>query len=205
MAEIIGDLEELTLLVRRAARQETLGVEADSLRRAKQVRDQAGAKAQHLRHEILAAAQGAADQERQRLLAQVALEMQRRLLTEREALLDQVWVAAEQALRELPGQAAYVGVLRRLAMTVGRVLGQGPIVLAADPVGHELLTSDRLAEWSTAAQMQFACAQQPAPIWGGLLARDVDERRQVDASFATRLALARAESREQVAQLLGIA
>lgn len=205
MAEIIGDLEELTGLVRRSARQETLGVEADSRRRAKQVRDQADAKAQHLRGEILAVAQSEAVRERQRLLAQVALETQRRLLTEREALLDQVWVAAEQALRALPGQATYAEVLRRLAMAAGRVLGQGPIVLAADPVGHELLTSGRLAEWSTAAQMQFVCAQQPAPIWGGLLARDVDARRQVDASFATRLELARAELREQVAQRLGIA
>ena len=138
------------------------------------------------------------------MLAQVALEVLRRRLVARELLLDQVWAEAERQLRELPGEALYLEVLHRLALSAARVLGQGAIVLAADAVGHNLLTPPLLAEWSEGVEVCFVRAEQPAPIWGGLLARDVDARRQIDASFATRLALARAELREQVAKVLAI-
>ena len=142
--------------------------------------------------------------ERRRLLARVALDVHQQRLVAREALLDQVWAEAERQLRALPGQPAYGEVLRRLALAAAPVLGQGHYhpgsrsqwVIA-------LLTAERLAEWSAAAPSPFMRAEQPAPIWGGLLAWDVDTRRQVDASFATRLALAHAESREQVARDLG--
>ncbi len=204
MPDIIGDLDELTGLVRRSARQEALDVAADAQRRAQQARERAAAQAQQVRDQLLAAAQGEVAQAGQRRLAQVALETQQRRLVVREALLDQVWADAEQRLREQVSHPSYADVLRRLAMAAAATLGQGPVVLAADPAGHGLLTAERLAAWSTEAQLQFVAAPQPAPIWGGLLAHDEGGRRLVDASFATRLALARADLREQVAQRLGV-
>jgi vacuolar-type H+-ATPase subunit E/Vma4 len=204
MAQIVGDLDELTSLIRRSARQEALDVEAAARRRAQQVQEEAHATAAALRAEALAAASLEAAEERRRALARAALDAQHRRLAARAALLEQVWVEAERELRLLPGQSAYDDTLRRLALGAAQTLGQDTIILASDAVGHELLTAERLAAWSVAAQVQFVRSDQPAPIWGGLLAWDAGRRRQVDASFATRLELARAGLRERVAEVLGI-
>jgi vacuolar-type H+-ATPase subunit E/Vma4 len=204
MAQIVGDLDELTGLIRRSARQEALDVEAAARRRAQQVQEEARTKAAALRAEILAAVGQEAAVERRRMLARAALDAQHRRLVAREELSDQVWTEAERNLRALPGQPGYDEVLRRLALAAARALGRDTVVVASDAVGHALLTAERLAEWSAAAPARFMRAEQPASIWGGLLAWDVDLRRQVDASFATRLALARSEIREEVAEILGI-
>jgi vacuolar-type H+-ATPase subunit E/Vma4 len=203
MAQIVGDLDELTGLIRRTARQEALDVEAAARRRAQKVQEEAHTKAEALHAEILAAAGQEVAEERRRALARAMLDVQRRRLAARAELEELAWAAAEQELRGLPGRPAYEVVLRRLALGAAQALGQDTIILASDVVGHDLLTAARLAEWSIAAQVQFVRSEQPAPIWGGLLAWDAARRRQVDASFATRLELARTEIREQVAEILG--
>ncbi len=204
MAAIIGDLDELTGLIRRAARQEALELQAAAGRDAQQVQEQANSAAERLRAEILAAVDKELAEERRRRLAQAALAAQREHLMAREELLELVWAEAERELRLLPNQPTYGAVLRRLALAAAQVLGLETVVLAADPVGHNLLTQMELAEWSEAAQAHFVCAEAPATIWGGLLAWDEGVRRQVDGSFATRLTLARSELREQVALVLKI-
>lgn len=204
MAGMIGDLEELTALIHRAARQEALDVEAGARQTANQTRDTAAAEAQALHAQTLAAARATSARERQRLLAQVALETQRQLLAAREQILDSVWAQAELALRATPSEPDYDQTLRRLALAAARSLGQGDIVLAADAAGHALLTPDRLTAWSAEAHVTFVRADEAAPIWGGLLARTADSRRQVDGSFPTLLALASSQLRERIATQLGI-
>ncbi len=202
MSAILGDLDELIGLIRRSAQQESLDIEAEARAKAARMQEDARANAQTLRAKLLAEASQIAQNERQRLLAQVTAENQRQRLTAREALLDQVWAEAERLLKAAPGDAGYADVLQRLAIAVAHRLEAEEVILAADPVGHALLAPDRLVQWST--ETHFTATDQPAPIWGGLIARSVDGRRQVDASFAALLALARSQLRDQVAGCLGI-
>ena len=77
---------------------------------------------------------------------------------------------------------------------------QRTLALAADPVGHELLSAETLAQWSQEAGVQFRRAPEAAATWGGLLA--TSGRVRVDATFPTQLATAQARLREQVFQML---
>lgn len=202
MAEILGDPEELMAIIRRTAQQEALNLEAEAQRQIQRKHSEAEASAQLLRDEILAQAQSAAAELRRRQLAQAALENQRQLLQAREAMLEQVWSLAAERLHELVNQPDYVNVLQRLTRVAVERLGSGEIMLAADPVGQQLLTPERLAEWSAEMHCKLLRAASPAATWGGLIARHADGRQQIDASFATRLILARSELREQIAQRL---
>ncbi|MCB0109288.1 MAG: hypothetical protein KDE53_25370 [Caldilineaceae bacterium] len=204
MAEIIGDPEELMAIVRRTAQQDALSREADAQRQIQRKEAEAATEAKRIAAEILAAAKAEAATTRQQQLAQAELAQQHKLLRARQALLDQVWTAAEEQLHTLVGQAEYDVILERLARRAAQILQPGMITLAADAQGHELLTTERLAAWSAEAGVTFVRAKAPAATWGGLIARHADGRRQVDATFATRLALARDALREQVAQQLEI-
>ena len=94
--------------------------------------------------------------------------------------------------------------MHRLALAAAHSLAAATVVLAADPVGHALLAPARLAAWSSTAEVQFRRAAEPAATWGGLIASDDGGRRQIDATFPTRLALAQEELRERVAALLEV-
>lgn len=204
MAEILGDPEELMAIVRRTAQQEALSLEAEAQRQIQRKEDEAATEAEKIAAGILAAAQAQAATTRQHQLAQTELAHQHEMLRARQTLLDQVWATAEERLRALVGQADYGAVLERLARHAAQILQPGTVTLAADPQGQELLTAERLATWSADTSVTFVRAQSPAATWGGLIARHADGRRQVDVTFATRLALANDELREQVAQRLEI-
>lgn len=203
MAEVIGDLNELLNVLGRTARQEALSQEAEAKRYAQHVLEEAQAQAQQVREEILEQARKQAEEVRRRTLAQARLQAQRIRLQAREALLDRVWQQAEERLRALTAQPEeYAEALHRLALRSGRILGGPAVTLAADPQGHPLLTQERLAAWSKEAGLTFQAAPSPVQSWGGLVATDTSGRRQVDATFPTRLALARETIREQVMALL---
>ena len=204
MREILGDPEELMAIIRRTAQHAAINIEAEAQTQAQRQRAKAEAEGEKIRAAMLAAAQARAAETQQRQLAQALLENQHQLLRLRQTLIDQVWPAAEERLRALVQQPDYVTVLEQLALQAAAILRPGVITLAADPQGHELLTPERLANWGAAAQVTFGRATAPAATWGGLMAQHADGRRQVDVTFATRLALAHRDLREQVAQRLEI-
>lgn len=208
MTEILGDPEELMAMIHRKAEQEAINLKAEVQQRSERQRAAAVAEGERIRADILQKAATAVAAARQRQLAQAELENQHRYLQARQALLDQVWHTAEKQLRELTVQPAYLAILQRLALHAAQILGPGTITLASDAHGHALLTADTLTSWGThagfAGDVTFARATDPLDSWGGLVARHADGRRQVDATFATRLSLARATLNEQVAQRLAI-
>jgi hypothetical protein len=74
------------------------------------------------------------------------------------------------------------------------------LLLAADPVGHNLLSPEILEQWSKEAGVRFLRAAEPAATWGGLLA--TSGRTRFDATFPTQFALAQETLREQVFHVL---
>ena len=209
MAEVIGNVEDLAAIIRRSAQQQALSEEADARAFAQQKLAEAKTQATQIKEKVMVHAHRQAAVEARRILAQADLDAQHHRLHAREVLLDEVWQAAEQRLRDLPNQPAYASVLQRLAIAAARILGSGTIRLAADPAGHALLTAERLKAWTEEIAQElpvtFVCAAQPATTWGGLVATQEGGRRQVDATFPTRLALAQETLRERVAALLEVA
>jgi len=155
--------------------------------------------------------------------ARAELEAQRRFILLREAPIDRVWQAAEQQLHDLVQQPIYRDVLKRCALRAASELGitapslsrlgntvglpsrdsDGAVVelfLAADPVGHELLTTETLELWSREAGVRFRRAEAPAAAWGGLLA--TSGRFRFNATFPALFGLAKVTLRERVFQIL---
>lgn len=205
MPKVIGDIEELLTAAEHLARSEIQEIKKQAEQEVERIRANANERAEKTRRDILARAREKAAVLRQRRqTSDIRLETDR-YLREREALLEQVWQQADDKLHELVEQETqYAEVLARQALAALDILGPGERLIAADARGHELLTPQRLKKWEQTAGKQFEKKvtferdRQPHGSWGGLIVMDKNRRRRVDATFATRLALAREELREEV-------
>ena len=207
MPRIIGNLDRLETTIQHAGRGEANARTKEAEARADRIREEARQEADNVRTELVRKARAESEQQRRRQRAEANQAARRDYLTTREELLAQVWQQAEQRLRSLPDDAeAYTETLRRLTWRAVQTLGPGRLRLAADPKGHDLLTGQRLEEWSQAAgkeldiEVTLECADEPIDTWGGLLVTDSEQRRRVDFTFATRLAVARDEVRDTLFQ-----
>ncbi len=207
MPRISGDLNQLETTIEHAGRGEANTRMQEAEARAERIREEARQEADNIRTDLVRQARATSEQQQRRQRSATAQAARRDYLLVREELLAQVWQQAEQHLRQLPDDtAAYTDALRRLTWRAVQTLGPGRLRLAADPKGHELLTGQRLEEWSQAAGEEFDAAvtleraDEPIDAWGGLLVTDTEQRRRVDATFATRLAVARDELRDTIFQ-----
>jgi vacuolar-type H+-ATPase subunit E/Vma4 len=209
MAEVIGNVEELAAIIRREAQQKALSEEADARTLAQKQLADAKLQVVEIKQTVMAQARQQAEEEAHRSQVQAELDARRHRLQAREALLDDVWQAAVERLRNLSTQPTYARVLEQLAISAARILGPGTISLAGDPIGHALLTTERLEAWRAELAQElpvtFNRASNPGETWGGLLATREGGRQQIDATFPTRLALAKETMRERVAALLEVA
>ena len=200
MGAILGDPEALAAEVSKRAHHRAVEIADEANRRAAAILESAQQESETLRRESSEAAQRQLDTLVRRNSARAELEGQRRFIVLREAPIDRVWKAAEQQLRSLVRQPIYRELLKRSALRAARELGVSELVIAADPVGHELLSGETLDQWSKEAGVRLLRAQEPAATWGGLLA--TSGRRRFDATFPTQFSLAQTTLRERVLQIL---
>lgn len=200
MAAIYGDLEALVAEVGKRAHQRAVEIAEQSRRSAVAILEGAQQESESVRRHSVEAAERQVAALIRRNVARADLEAQRRLVQRREAPITRVWRAAEERLRAVVRQPGYLDVLKRCALRAARQLGEHELVLAADPVGHELLSTETLEQWSKEAGVRLRRAPEPAATWGGLLASS--GRNRFDASFSTQFALAQVTLREQVFQIL---
>jgi vacuolar-type H+-ATPase subunit E/Vma4 len=200
VAEILGDWEALTAEIKRRAQHRALEQEKDTSQRSAAILTEAGERRATILRRLEQESELQLAAMIRRSSAKGELEARRRFAILREQPIDQVWQDAEARLRALVAQPEYLDVLQRLALLAARELGAGEFVLSADPVGHSLLTPEVLEQWSARAKVKFVRAQHPADTWGGLLA--TSGRSRFDATFPTRLVVARRTMRERVFEAL---
>jgi vacuolar-type H+-ATPase subunit E/Vma4 len=193
---IFGDPEALAAEVIRHAQQKAVEVAEEARRRAEGILARAEKQEESLRHIQEEAIQRELATRERRNISRAELDARRRFLQLREVPIERVWRAAEEQLRNLTKQPNYREVLKLCAMFAARELGVTELTLAADAVGHELLSSDALEQWSLQAGCSFTRARQPIDAWGGLLA--TTGRLRFDATFPTQLERARTTLRESV-------
>lgn len=205
MAEMIGNLDDLITAIEHTARGEIQHKQSETGQQAEQILNEAREEGERIRQEILQRAGKQAEKKRQQQLAQAMDTAKQNYLTTREELLDQVWRQAEQKLRNLPDHSeAYVEALERLARLAAQTIAADHLILKVDPKGHRLLTNERLEAWSQSVSenlerpVTFERAFDPADSWGGMLVLEKGGRRQVDATLATRLEIAREEIRDRI-------
>lgn len=200
MAAILGDPEALAAEVSKRAHHRAVETAEEAGRRAAAIVEGSKRESESIRRQSAEAAERQLATLARRNSARAELEAQRRFIVLREAPINRVWQAAEEQLRNLVRQPGYQDVLKRCALAAARELGVTELVLAADPVGHQLLSTEVLEQWSKEAGVRFLRAQEPAATWGGLLA--ASGRSRFDATFPTQFGLAKETLRERVFQIL---
>jgi len=196
VAEILGDPEALAADVIRRAQHRAVEIADHARREAASILASAEKEGESLRQQSERATERQVASLLRRNAARAELEAQRRFIRLREEPINRVWLGAEARLRKLVTQSSYRDVLKHFALCAARDLGTDELMLAADPAGHKLLTTETLEEWSKEARVQLRRAPKPAATWGGLLV--TSGRLRFDATFPTLLGLARAALREQV-------
>lgn len=200
MPAILGDPEALAADVIRRAQHRAVEISEEARRNAASILESAEQESESLRRQSEDATKRQVAALVRRNAARAELEARRRLIQLREAPINRVWLASEERLRNLVKQPAYRDILKPCALRAARELGANELMLAADPVGHELLSTEWLDQWSNEAGVQFRRAPEPAATWGGLLV--TSGRLRFDATFPTQLELARVALRQQVFQIL---
>lgn len=150
--------------------------------------------------ERLLAARRKAQTIQKRSKSQKARKANLEFLQAREQALQDVWDQAEEKLRNLTEQdEEYLETLKSLAFLGTRILQGESIVLYPESNGRNLLTDEQISNWSEEAsdlldrKVKFHLAKEDADIWGGIIAGMKGANRRVDASFKTRLQIARDE------------
>ena len=200
MAAILGDPETLAADVIRRAQHRAVAIAEEARQQAAAILESAKQESESLRQQSERATEQQVAALVRRNTARAQLEARRHLIQLREAPINRVWLAAEERLRNLVRQPAYRDVLQRCALRAARELGANDLTLAADPVGHDLLSTESLNQWSKEAGVEFRRAPEPAATWGGLLL--TSGRFRFDATFPTQLELAKVTVRERVFQIL---
>jgi vacuolar-type H+-ATPase subunit E/Vma4 len=197
---ILGNPEALVAAVMRRAQQRAAEIEEEARRRADAILEDAKKESESIRRQSEQAAERQVAAAVRRNASRAELEAKRRFITLREAPITRVWRAAEERLRQLVREPTYRDILKRCALRAARELGASEVMLAADPLGHGLLSKEILEQWSQEAGVRFRLAPNPAGAWGGLLA--ASGRVRFDATFPTQLPLAQIILRERVFQIL---
>jgi vacuolar-type H+-ATPase subunit E/Vma4 len=200
VAKILGDPEALAAEVIRRAQHRAVEIAEQARRHAASILKSSEEESESLRRQSEDATKRQVAALARRNVARAELEARRRLTQLREEPVNRVWIASEERLQSLVKQPAYRAILKCCALRAARELGANELVLAADPVGHELLSTESLDQWSKEAGVQFRRAPEPAATWGGLLA--ASGRVRFDATFPTQLELARVTLREKVFEIL---
>jgi vacuolar-type H+-ATPase subunit E/Vma4 len=200
LATILGDPEALAAEVKRRAQLRAVEIAEKARKQAAAILEGSEQDSASIRRQSEAAAEREISALVRRNAARAELEARRRWIVLREAPINRVWHAAEEQLKTLVRSPNYRDVLRGCALRAAREIGGGELVLAADPVGHEMLSSETLEQWSGEAGVRFRRAPEPAPVWGGLLA--ISGRVRFDATFPSQLAAVQLALRQRVFAIL---
>lgn len=200
MPQIIGDPDNLITAITHLAESESHKKVQEAKQKAESIQEEGEHSAQEAKDRILeeAGRQAAAVQKRSR--SQKTREANLAFLQARDEALQSVWKKAEGKLRDLTEQEeAYTEALKTLVLMADRILEAESLMLYPESHGRSLLTEKRLKSWGDEASKQLNktvtihLADKDADIWGGIIIKVEETNRRIDASFETRLQIARDE------------
>ncbi|HHS14292.1 MAG TPA: hypothetical protein ENN03_11080 [bacterium] len=172
---------------------------------AEAVLDQARARAVTQGDEILARAREQAEAVRRRILSGVQLEVRKRLLEEREALVRRFFEEIRRRWRELRRTSEYDAVLEDMIREGVRVLDAGEVTIRGGEEEIRRLSESRIRTLSAelsrmpGGRVRLVPDPDPLPGEGGVVL--LSGRVRVDNRFASRLAKHEPELRAMIHEL----
>jgi V/A-type H+/Na+-transporting ATPase subunit E len=140
-------------------------------------------EAQQIVQDAVAQEEAIGRREARRKLAAADLEGERLVYTAREEILQQCFDGLNKALRDVPNQPDYLGILENLVEEAADSLQQSEIVLGVRPADSHLVNSDWCQSLGARLEVTVQVSAEPAHIDGGVVISSQNGRLRFDQSF----------------------
>lgn len=140
-------------------------------------------EAQQIVQDAVAQEEAIGRREARRKLAAADIEAARLVYTAREEILQQCFDGLHQALRDVPSQPDYSGILENLVKEAADSLQQSEIVLGVRPADRQLVNPDWCQSLGAQLGITVQVSSEPAHIDGGVFVSSQDGRLRFDQSF----------------------
>jgi vacuolar-type H+-ATPase subunit E/Vma4 len=198
--ELLGNLDDLVGQVHRRAEQRALALRSSASDKADRILAEGRENAHQERERIEEAGRRDADEARRQRLAVADLERRRRRLEAREKRLEQVWRAADEALKKRAENGLSTEVLARLARHGAAQLGADEATVQLDEASLANVDQDDVAGWAPEDGPALTLADAPLERRHGVVVRA--GRASVDCTLEGRLDEARERLRGEIVDLL---
>ncbi len=165
-------------------------------------------KAQAKRQAILAKGQQQAEREQQRVLADAKMQVKREIFDVKEDLIKKAFGDAEERLKKLAGAPEYSGILKKLVVESGVVVGGGPLEVLVREKDRPLLSGKILADLgkeiskTTGKDATLVLSEETITTIGGAIVRSKSGSIEADNTIESRISRLRSELRFKVAEIL---
>ncbi len=179
-------MKGLSRAVRSEVRSECDAILDEARAKAESITQKAQQQAEETRKQIVEDAQKEADGIRAEATASAKLKAQMLWLERREKLLDDVFAAVIERMKEIPGRPDYEAVLKKLVAESVERLDAGDLVIHADRKSHDLINKKMLADLQSENGVILKLGSVLEDKTGVVL-ETADGRRQYDNTFEARL------------------
>ncbi|HBP90353.1 MAG TPA: hypothetical protein DD706_21995 [Nitrospiraceae bacterium] len=140
-------------------------------------------EAQQIVQDAVAQEEAIGRRDARRKMAAADLEAMRLVYTAREEIIQQCFDGLNQALREVPHQPDYSGILEKLVKEAADSLQQSEIVLGVRPADRHLVNPDWCQSLGARLEITVQVSAEPTHIDGGVVVSSQNGRLRFDQSF----------------------
>jgi V/A-type H+-transporting ATPase subunit E len=169
---------------------------------ASEILSEAEEKAKTIENEILQRGKREAEQEKQRIIANAKLRARKILLDTKEELIDSVFSKVREELSDLDKSKEYPEILSNLIVEAATSIGGNEIILYCRKEDSKILTQEFLKKLSKKLNCKLTLASESINATGGVIARSVDGKIEVDNTLETRMERLKEDLRSTAARIL---
>ena len=194
-------IEKITTRISEDIEQQINAINEEAQQKASEITARYNTLARQAQTDILSRGKSAAEERKERLSGVAHLEVNKRILAEKQALLDEAFQSAMTELTSLP-EEQYVALLTNLAVKGVRKGTEQLIFSQADRTryGKKVVSSANEHLNKAGKKAALTLSESVRPMKGGLVLSDGDI--EVNCTFETILRLLRREIAGQVANAL---
>lgn len=203
MATIIGS--GLESYLRHQARERAINRIVEAQEEAERIVREAEEQAIQAREQAFAQTERKLEAARRGMLAHARLEAQQIVIQRREEFLNRVWDEVQARLRSQDRKHRLDSLLNLIDDAASNLDdGELELQINADdrPLLEEVLPDLRATLGERYGVTDVRLAPKPAPVWGGVIVRQVGSNQLVDNTYGERFALAKRTFRNQVYHIL---
>jgi V/A-type H+-transporting ATPase subunit E len=175
---------------------------------AGEIQGESEKKAQAKKSAILTKGQQQAERERQRVLADAKMQVKRETFDVKEDLIKKAFGDAEERLKKLTDAPEYGGILKKLIVESGSVVGGGPLEVLVRKKDRALLSEKDLADLAkeiskaTGKDTELELSEETITTIGGAIVRSKNGSIEANNTIESRISRLRSELRFKVAEIL---